>query len=459
MASIKKIEGKEGVSYKITVSMGRDAQDRQIRHYKTWKPDRAMTARQMEKEVRKVAYEFERELELGFAADDQQTFSQYAEYVYTLREQRGDKPATLERVRRQTARINEYIGHMKLRGIRPQHLTSLYKKLSEPGNNLLSVYAVPIVDFNELRGNDTYEDFAKKCGVYSRIAIALCHGKWIKCKNAEIIEEHLRRKDLFKITNTGSGLSATTIRSYHGVISVVLQQAVDEMIIPYNPAEKAALPKKQSTRQTESIQPELLQRILQALETEPIDFRTMINLFIVTGCRRGEILALKWDNVFFDCNQIKIECSLNYLPECGIYEGSTKTENIRFITLPTETMVLLKKYRAWQIERRLQLGDMWQNTGYVFTKPNGTAINPGTVNNLLNQFCDRHGFPRINPHKFRHTAASILLTSGIDVLTVSKMLGHQNTTTTLNIYGHSVEEANRRAAECVSETILRNKRA
>ena len=56
MASIRKIEGKGGVSYKITVSMGRDAQDKQIRHFKTWKPDRPMTARQMEKEVQRVAY-------------------------------------------------------------------------------------------------------------------------------------------------------------------------------------------------------------------------------------------------------------------------------------------------------------------------------------------------------------------------------------------------------------------
>lgn len=100
MASIRKIEGKGGVSFKITVSMGRDAQDKQIRHYKTWRPDQTMTARQMEKEVKRIAYEFERDLEIGFQADNRQTFAKYAEYVYTLREQRGDKPQTLARVRR-----------------------------------------------------------------------------------------------------------------------------------------------------------------------------------------------------------------------------------------------------------------------------------------------------------------------------------------------------------------------
>ena len=95
MASIKKIEGKGGVSYKITVSMGRDARDRQIRHYKTWKPDKPMTARQMEKDVRRIAYEFERDLQIGFQADNRQTFEQYAEYVIDLKERGGAAKNTI----------------------------------------------------------------------------------------------------------------------------------------------------------------------------------------------------------------------------------------------------------------------------------------------------------------------------------------------------------------------------
>ena len=66
--------------------MGRDAQDKQIRHFKTWKPDRPMTARQMEKEVQRVALEFEREITQGFQADNRQTFEQYAQYVIGLKE-------------------------------------------------------------------------------------------------------------------------------------------------------------------------------------------------------------------------------------------------------------------------------------------------------------------------------------------------------------------------------------
>ena len=459
MASIRKMEGKGGVSYKITVSMGRDAQDKQIRHFKTWKPEKPMTPRQMEKEVQRVALEFEREITLGFQADNRQTFAQYAVYVYGLQEQRGDRPQTLHRIKRQTARINEHIGHMKLSNIRPQHLTALYRKLSEPGQNRWRIYAVPAVDFNELRGDDNYNEFAKKCGVYGRLIANLCRGQQITRKNAAIIEKNLGRKDLFRIVGNDAPLSPGTIRDYHGVICAVLAQAEREMIIPYNPAEKATLPPKRRVRPSETLQPEQLQDILKALEKEPLDIRTMLTLFIATGCRRGEIMGLHWEKVDFTTGQLKIDRCLHYLPDRGIFEGDTKTSNTRYIVLPKETVALLKEYRAWQTERKLSMGDQWQDIGYVFTRPNGTAMNPGAVNHILNDFCNRHGFSHIHPHTFRHTAASILLSSGIDVLTVSKMLGHADTSTTLDTYGHVIEEAKRKAAECISDAILRKERA
>ena len=105
------------------------------------------------------------------------------------------------------------------------------------------------------------------------------------------------------------------------------------------------------------------------------------------------------------------------------------------------------------------MGDQWQDTGYVFTRKNGAARNPEDVNSILNKLCDRHGFPHIHPHTFRHTAASIMLSNGVDVLTVSKMLGHADVSTTLDTYGHAIEEAKRRAAECIADTILRTKNA
>ena len=84
---------------------------------------------------------------------------------------------------------------------------------------------------------------------------------------------------------------------------------------------------------------------------------------------------------------------------------------------------------------------------------------PGTVNGWLDRFSKRHGLPHINPHAFRHTAASILIAEGVDIVTVSKMLGHANTNVTTNVYSHEIEEAKRKATECIAEVMLRRKKA
>ena len=460
MASIRKIEGKHGTAYKITVTLGRDALDRQIRHYKTWKPDKPMTARELNRELQRVATEFEQDLMSGFQADNKQTFAEYAAYCYTIREQRGDKPQTLARVRRQTARINEYIGQIPIQEIRPKHLTELYKKFSEPGACRWQVYALPAVDFKTLiPEGKTCNDFARSCGVYGNLIRRLCKNQPISRQNAAIIEKNLGRKDLFSLTGAEKPLSTGTIRDYHAIIYTVLEQAYKEMIIKYNPAKRVTLPKKKRVRESKALQPEQLKAVLAALEGEPLPFRALITFFISTGCRRGEALALTWDKVDFVRREVLINQSMIYLPETGIQSGPTKTDNSRRVALPDETIDLLRKLWAEQAKDRLRLGDLWEDNNLVFPRWNGRPMNPGNVNLELTAFCDRHGLPHINPHLFRHSAASVLLSNGVDVLTVAGMLGHSDVSTTLDTYAHAIDEARHKTADCISETILHKNRA
>lgn len=460
MASIRKIEGKHGTAYKITVTLGRDALDRQIRHYKTWKPDKPMTARELNRELQRVATEFEQDLMSGFQADNKQTFAEYAAYCYTIREQRGDKPQTLARVRRQTARINEYIGQIPIQEIRPKHLTELYKKFSEPGACRWQVYALPAVDFKALiPEGKTCNDFARSCGVYGNLIRRLCKNQPISRQNAAIIEKNLGRKDLFSLTGAEKPLSPGTIRDYHAIIYTVLEQAYKEMIIKYNPAKRVTLPKKKRVRESKALQPEQLKAVLAALEEEPLPFRALITFFISTGCRRGEAIALTWDKVDFVRREVLINQSMIYLPETGIQSGPTKTDNSRRVALPDETIDLLHKLWAEQAKDRLRLGDLWEDNNLVFPRWTGKPMNPGNVNLELTAFCDRHGLPHINPHLFRHSAASVLLSNGVDVLTVAGMLGHSDVSTTLDTYAHAIDEARHKTADCISETILQKNRA
>ena len=106
MANIRKIVGKNGVAYKITVTKGRNQNGKQIRHYMTWTPDRPMTERQMQKAVERAAMEFEQSIEQGYQIDNRQTFAQYAEYVLSEKERQGMKYRTLDRYRELLERIN-----------------------------------------------------------------------------------------------------------------------------------------------------------------------------------------------------------------------------------------------------------------------------------------------------------------------------------------------------------------
>lgn len=150
MANIKKIDGKNGVTYKITITKGRDLEGKQVRHYRTWKPEPGMTERQINKEVQRAALDFEREIELGYQVDNRQTFAQYAEYVLGMKERTGCKHRTLVRYRELTERIYPAIGYLKLAEIRPQHLNKLYADLSQPGVSKRSTSAVAAVDLSAL---------------------------------------------------------------------------------------------------------------------------------------------------------------------------------------------------------------------------------------------------------------------------------------------------------------------
>lgn len=123
---------------------------------------------------------------------------------------------------------------------------------------------------------------------------------------------------------TGGTLSNCTIRRYHRFISIVLSQAVKEGLIPMNVAARAEPPKVEK-HEPNYLQPTTIPLMLGALEREPLKWRMLVHLMLVTGARRGEILGLKWENVDFDNSRIYICRSISYTPDRGVYESTPKT--------------------------------------------------------------------------------------------------------------------------------------
>ena len=459
MPNITKRTNRDGsFSYKITVTKGRDANGKQIRHFMTFTPAPNMTEKKAEKEAQRVAFAFEKQIEDGFSLDNRQTFSNYAEYVIDLKERAGAKHRTIERYRQLMERINPAIGHIKLADIKPQHLNAFYKNLAEEGIRKGADRAQTKVDLPALlkKKGVTRAQVAALAGVAPMTVTTAAQGKKITLERARMISTALgyQVNKLFSIEKNTTPLSSKTITEYHRLISTVLAQADKEMLVLFNAAHKATPPKLER-KEAETFQPEEVQKIRDCLEYEPIKWKTITHLLLITGCRRGEIMGLKWEDIEWDRNRLKIARSLLYSPARGVYEDTTKTGNIRRISLPSETMQLLKVYRAWYSELQLKNGDRWQNSGYLFVQDNGAPMNPDSLTDWLNKFSKRYGIPNVHPHKFRHTMASLLYFGGLDSITISKRLGHAKVSTTTDIYSHIIQQADEQAADKIAETIFR----
>ena len=405
MAHIERIEGKRGLTYRFIVSGGFDITGKRITHKKTWKPPDGMTARQTEKAAQRAAADFERSIEQGYALDNRQTFAEYAEYVLDLKERGGTKAKTLDRYKELMQRINPAIGHMKLADIRPQHLNSFYKNLSEPGMRDTGSIAAPRIDLAAwLKANKkSRAGIAKTAGVSASIVSTAAQGKPIQEVKAKAIAQAMGKtlNEVFTVEHDMQPLAERTVLAYHRLISIVLAQAEKEMLVPYNAATKAT-PPKAAKKVPNYFQPETISEILKALETEPLKWQLITQLLLVTGCRRGEIMGLKWEKVDFDNSRIKIDRALIVSPSRGVYESTTKTSDTRYLSLPAETMSLLRKHRREQLRLQLANGDRWHDTGYVFTQDNGEHMNPDSITGWLYDFSRRHDLPHINPHAFRH---------------------------------------------------------
>lgn len=460
MATIEKYTGKDGLTYRITVYAGFDTQGKRIRHRMSYKPTPGMTPRQIEKAAQKAAMDFERSIEQGFALDNRQTFAEYAAYVMDLKQRTGTKARTLDRYQDMMVRINQAIGHIKLADLRPQHLNSFYKNLAEPGIRMGGGSAKAKIDMvawlkkNKLsRGK-----LAEKAGISAATVGVAVKGESIKIEKAQAIAQAMEKKvdEVFKVEKNMEPLADKTILEHHRLISTILAQAEKEMLVPYNAASKAT-PPRTTKKDPNYFQPETVAAILEALESEPLKWRLITHLLIVTGCRRGEIMGLKWEKVDFDNSRVKIDRALVSSKSKGVFEESTKTSDIRHLHLPKETMDLLRQHKREQLRLQLANGDRWLHTGYVFTQDNGDHMNPDSITGWLKDFSSRHGLPHINPHAFRHTVASVLLANGTDIVTVSKQLGHASITTTESFYSHIIEENKAKAADCIANVLIRKK--
>ena len=452
MASVEPRKNAAGqiTSYRIIVSDGSDYTGKPIRRRLLWTPPRrGMTQKQMEKEAYAAAVRFEDDVRKGYTISNNQTFYEYAQYVMELKERTGVKSSTLDRYTEMLPRIYEAIGHLKLTQIRPHHLNDFYQKLGEAGMRADSKRAVPKRIFSKrfYALNIPQCVIARDAGVgYQTVNTAL-KGNTIKIDKATAIAEAMGYSfsALFDVKENIKPLSKKTVREHHLLISSILAQADKEMLVPYNAAAKATPPKVEKNI-PEYFQPDEMDEILEALETAPVRWKAMTYFLIDTGCRRGEVMGLKWDKINFETGLVVIDRSLLYSPSKGIYESSTKTNDVRAMILAPQTIDALNAWKKEYEEWKNINGDRWKNSPYVFVREDGSPMHPDSITDWLAKFSKENVLPHIHPHAFRHTAASTMIMNGVDLVTAAAEMGHASPSTTANIYAHQFAIARAKAA-------------
>lgn len=399
----------------------------------------------------------------SFAPKKQYTVSEWIDYVITTKECTGRKKKTINGYRYCAERIKEQLGNKLLSEVRPSDISELFIILKKDAVRL-EIRAVQ-KEANALAVIMKNQGFSKtRLSKVAKIAESTVDravkGERVLWPKAEAICSVLGvdPHSLFDEIHIEKKLSNDTLDGYWRFVSLVFSVAVRELQIPYNPVLRAE--KSHHKRKiAETLQPEEVQKVLDATAEEPIDKRCLIHLFLITGGRRGEIAGLRWSRINWNQATILIDHEVLYTPTDGVYvEDSTKTGQDRILRLPKETLELLLEYRKWQEQHRKQIGDRWVESDYIFTGKYGGRIHPDTISGYIVKFEKKYNLPHIYPHKFRHTMASILIYSGIDPVTVSKRLGHAQVSTTQNIYAHLIRKADMESAECIADAIFRNKK-
>ena len=253
------------------------------------------------------------------------------------------------------------------------------------------------------------------------------------------------------------GIAASTVKRYTTVLRSIVTMAYKLEYIEddIGRSRRIEFPKEE-TKEVEAFTLEEVGEILKALESEPWHIRAVIEVALFTGCRRGEIVGLKWADIDFENQRLSVKRSIYKLSDGKAREKEPKSKcSIRTISIPERLCKTLTEYRLQQNRHIAYLGDGWRNLDYVFTEEDGYVMNPHTPTKQFDHFLKRHGIRHLKFHGLRHTSATMLLANGCDIKTVSSRLGHADITTT-NIYVHALESTDRMAAQTFDNFLRKN---
>ena len=242
------------------------------------------------------------------------------------------------------------------------------------------------------------------------------------------------------VERNGTGLSDRMARACHTTCRTALEKAVVEGLIKVNPAIGCKIPPKKAKEMQVLCKDELTKFLAEAKEA---DLYELFLLELGTGMRRGEIMGLQWEDLNFKTGELHIvrqACSVKGQLEISVLK--TKS-SIRTIVLPPSLVEVLRKYKE-------RVDSKW-----MFPSPVRPELphTPNSVGERLTTLLKRAGCKRVRFHDLRHTFATMALENGMDIKTLSAMIGHVSAETTLNIYSHITDTMQQQAAARIDREI------
>jgi integrase len=270
-----------------------------------------------------------------------------------------------------------------------------------------------------------------------------------KLRPLDIEEWHTALRNSGRANRNG-GLAPRTIRHAHRVLSKALSDAVANEVITKN----VAMTKVPKVPDDEMVIVRDVAALIDNLKTSTrLYVPAMISLF--TGMRLGEVLALRWGRVDLDGKIIRVREALEHTKAHGIRFKPPKSKaGRRDVTLPDLLADLLREHRKAHLEIRLKLGaGRLPDDALLFGDVDGNPPSPNALSAAWSDFAERIAMPDVTFHALRHTHASQLIHVGVDIVTISKRLGHAKPDITLRIYAHLFSEDDRKAAAAINAAV------
>ena len=252
------------------------------------------------------------------------------------------------------------------------------------------------------------------------------------------------------INYQSTGKAHMTCVKVYALLGSIFKAAFLDDTILVNPMLKVQRPKPRKDEKrdskTESFSLDETKKLISILEKEPLKWRTFSRLLIDTGLRRGEACGLQWKDIDFKEATAIIARTVNYTADKGVYVDTPKNGKTRMVPLTKTDVTLLKLLRASQSEHCI--------SKWVFTQDDSPEVmHPDSPTKYFKILSDRCGIHNLHPHKLRHTFASIAITKGADVASVSETLGHSDKAVTQRMYTHANEESKRKVSNLVEELL------